>query len=102
MHEIRGRSARLGHEGLFGSNRKIASTRERKRVSWLARPVATPRAGLRWSLGVAAAVTLLATAFSYFLPDSWAATGVGFTFLGATYWLVVQPDDDPERLRQFG
>jgi membrane protease YdiL (CAAX protease family) len=87
---------------MFGSSRKIASERERDRVSWLARARVAPRAGLGWSLGVAAAVTLLATALSYFLPDSWAATGVGFTFLGATYWLVVYPEDDPERLRLFG
>jgi uncharacterized protein len=87
---------------MFGPSRKIASERERDHVSWLARARAAPRAGLGWSLGVAATVTLLATALSYFLPDSWAATGVGFTFLGATYWLVVHPEDDPERLRQFG
>src|SRR5882757_6682718 len=87
---------------MFGSSRKIASERERPRVSWLARARAAPRAGLGWSLGVATAVTLVATALSYFLPDSWAATGVGFTFLGATYWLVVRPDDNPERLQQFG
>lgn len=87
---------------MFGSSRKIASERERAHVSWLARARAAPRAGLGWSLGVATAVTLLATALSYFLPDSWAATGVGFTFLGATYWLVVHPDDNAERLQQFG
>lgn len=52
-------------------------------------------------LGVAAAVTLVATALSYLLPDSWAATGVGFTFLLATYWLVVR-GDDLERIREFG
>jgi uncharacterized protein len=52
-------------------------------------------------LGVAAAVTLLATALSYALPESWAATGVGFTFLGASYWLVVR-GDDIERIRAFG
>jgi membrane protease YdiL (CAAX protease family) len=50
---------------------------------------------------VAAAVTALATALSYLLPESWAATGVGFTFLLATYWLVVRRDDN-ELLREFG
>jgi len=92
----------LDREGIFGSSRKIAFEQERDDVSWLARARAAPRAGLGPSLGVAAAVTLLATALSYFLPDSWAATGVGFTFLGATYWLVVKPDDDAQRLRSFG
>jgi membrane protease YdiL (CAAX protease family) len=50
---------------------------------------------------VAGAVTLLATALSYLLPDSWAATGVGFTFLLSAYWLVVR-GDDTERIREFG
>ena len=71
-------------------------------MSWLSRDGAAPRAGLWRTLGVAAAVTLLATLLSYFLPDSSAATGVGFTFLAATYWLVIHPDDDTERLREFG
>ena len=52
-------------------------------------------------LGVAAAVTLVATAASYLLPDSWAATGVGFVFLLASYWLIVR-GDDLERIREFG
>lgn len=43
----------------------------------------------------------MATALSYLLPDSWAATGVGFTFLLATYWLVVRRDD-PEQIQEFG
>ena len=53
------------------------------------------------ALGVAAAVTVVATALSYLLPDSWAATGVGFTFLLTAYWLVVR-GDDTERIREFG
>jgi len=61
----------------------------------------TRRAGLRQALGVAAAVTALATALSYLLPESWAATGVGFTFLLASYWLVIK-SDDTERIREFG
>jgi membrane protease YdiL (CAAX protease family) len=60
-----------------------------------------PRAGLYRVLGVAAAVTALATALSYLLPDAWAATGVGFAFLGTTYWLVVR-SDDVERIRRYG
>jgi uncharacterized protein len=58
-------------------------------------------AGIARALGVAAAITALATALSYLLPESWAATGVGFTFLLATYWLVVR-SDDTEQLREFG
>ena len=61
----------------------------------------TPPAGLGRVLGVAAAVTALATALSYLLPDSWAATGVGFTFLLASYALVVR-GDDTEQIRGFG
>ncbi len=63
----------------------------------------TPRAGrgLAGPLGVAALVTGVATAFSYLLPDAWAAHGVGLTFLGATYWLVVR-GDDTERIREHG
>jgi membrane protease YdiL (CAAX protease family) len=53
----------------------------------------TPPAGLGPTLGVAALVTALATALSYLLPDSWAATGVGFVFLFATYRLVIRNDD---------
>src|SRR5258706_8919187 len=102
MREIPGRSARSCREGMFGSSRKIASEREREHVSRLSREGAAPRAGLWRTLGVAVAVTLLATLLSYFLPDSWAATGVGFTFLAATYWLVIYPHHASERLHDFG
>jgi membrane protease YdiL (CAAX protease family) len=71
---------------MFASSRKIA---------------VTPPAGLRLALLVAAAVTALATACSYLLPDGWAAHGVGLTFLGATYWLVVRGDDN-QRIREHG
>jgi hypothetical protein len=60
-----------------------------------------PRAGLRQVLLVALTVTAVATALSYLLPESWAATGVGFTFLAATYWLVVR-HDDISQIREFG
>jgi membrane protease YdiL (CAAX protease family) len=50
---------------------------------------------------VAAIVTVVATALSYLLPESWAATGVGFTFLGATYWLIVR-GDDAAQIRAYG
>lgn len=59
------------------------------------------RAGLVRTLGVAAGVTAVAAALSYALPESWAATGVGFTFLLASYWFVIR-GDDPERIRAFG
>lgn len=61
----------------------------------------TPPAGLKGTLAVAAAVTVVATLFSYLLPDGWAAHGVGLTFLGATYWLVVRGDDNA-RIREHG
>jgi membrane protease YdiL (CAAX protease family) len=61
----------------------------------------TPPTGLSRALGVAALVTVVATACSYLLPDGWAAHGVGLTFLGATYWLVVRGDDN-QRIREHG
>lgn len=61
----------------------------------------TPPAGLARTLAVAALVTGFATALSYLLPDSWAATGVGFVFLFATYRLIVR-SDDPELIRHYG
>ncbi|MDF3066751.1 MAG: hypothetical protein K0R38_2352 [Polyangiaceae bacterium] len=71
---------------MFASSRKIA---------------VSPPTGLLRALGVAALVTALATACSYLLPDGWAAYGVGLTFLGAAYWLVVRGDDDL-RIREHG
>jgi len=62
---------------------------------------AAPPAGLLRTLAVAGAVTLLATLLSYILPRDWAATGVGLTFLLATYLLIVRLDD-PEVVRQYG
>lgn len=64
-------------------------------------PAEGARTGLKLPLLVALAVTLSATALSYLLPRSWAATGVGFTFLLATYWLVVR-GDDTTRIREHG
>jgi hypothetical protein len=60
-----------------------------------------PPAGLLGTLGVAGAVTALATLLSYVLPQSWAATGVGLTFLVATYVLVVR-HDSTELIRDYG
>jgi uncharacterized protein len=71
---------------MFGPSRKFAVSAS----SGLSRP-----------LVVAALVTALATVCSYLLPDSGAAYGVAFTFLGATYWLVVRGDDD-SRIREHG
>ena len=61
------------------------------------------RRGLLQTLGVAAGVTAVAALASHTLPETGgiAATGVGFTFLLATYWLVVRGDDN-ERIRRFG
>jgi membrane protease YdiL (CAAX protease family) len=75
---------------MFEPSRKIAVT-----------PPAGPSPTLAQTLGVAALVTALATALSYLLPDSWAATGVGFAFLFASYRLVVR-SDDTERIREHG
>jgi CAAX protease family protein len=75
---------------MFDLSRKIAVT-----------PPAGPPQTLAQTLGVAALVTALATALSYLLPDSWAATGVGFAFLFASYRLVIR-SDDVERIRQYG
>jgi uncharacterized protein len=64
-----------------------------------------PARGLPETLGatlaVAALVTAVATAASYLLPYNYAAHGVGITFLGATYWLVVRGDDNA-RIREYG
>jgi membrane protease YdiL (CAAX protease family) len=48
-----------------------------------------------------AAVTALVTALSWLLPVKYAATGVGFGFLGATWWLALRGDDEA-RVRAFG
>ncbi len=61
----------------------------------------TPPAGLGQTLAVAALVTVLATALSYLLPDSWAPAGVGFVFLFATYRLVIRRDD-AQQIRDYG
>ena len=50
---------------------------------------------------MALVATVLATLCSYFLPESFAATGVGFSFLACAYWLVIK-EDDGTRARHFG
>jgi hypothetical protein len=97
MRENRGRAGRWGAARIFGSSRKIASQREPIGMTarWL------PRPGVARTLAVAGAVTAVAAALSYALPAEWAATGVGFTFLLATYWLVVRGDDQA-RISEHG
>ncbi len=51
--------------------------------------------GFRGPLFAAVATTALVTALSYFLPDNFAATGVGLGFLAATYWLALRRESDP-------
>lgn len=97
MRENPGRAAREAGARIFESSRKIASQRERARLNG----GAAPPAGLGRTLLVAGLVTAVATLLSYLLPESWTATGVGFTFLLATYWLVVR-GDDVARIREFG
>ena len=92
----------MANEGIFEPSRKIASEQEKAGMSGPVHDAApTRRAGLGPVLGIAAGVTALATVLSYLLPDSWAATGVGFTFLLASYWLVLR-SDDTEQIREFG
>lgn len=92
----------MASEGIFEPSRKIASEQEKAGMSQPLHALApTPRAGLWRVLGVAGGVTLAATALSYLLPDAWAATGVGFTFLLATYALVIR-SDDTEQIRSYG
>jgi membrane protease YdiL (CAAX protease family) len=59
------------------------------------------RNGPKGPLLVALLATLLATALSYALPDSQAATGVGLVFLVFTYVLVLR-DADAATVRQSG
>lgn len=50
---------------------------------------------------VAVVITMLvATAASYGIPKDYAATAVGLTFLGATYWLVLRYD--APRIESYG
>lgn len=49
--------------------------------------------GARRALLIALAVTVLATVFSYGLPERYAATGVGLVFLAATYVTVLRRED---------
>ncbi|WP_394822014.1 myxosortase MrtC [Pendulispora albinea] len=63
------------------------------------RPPVDGRAILE-ALGVSAVVTLLVTVAASLLPDRYVASAVGFTFLGATWWLVWSRDD--ARVAHFG
>jgi len=56
------------------------------------RRAATAGAGtsFRRPMLVAVVTTILVTALSYGLPEEYAATGVGFGFLAATWWMVLR------------
>jgi membrane protease YdiL (CAAX protease family) len=69
-------------------------------LSWLSR-ARDSGGSIGLPLGVAAAMTVVATAEAYLLPTSWSGTAVGATFLIATYLLVVHGDDN-ERIRRYG
>jgi membrane protease YdiL (CAAX protease family) len=49
-----------------------------------------PFAGWRRPLLVAVVTTACVTALSYWLPEEYAATGVGFGFLAATWWVALR------------
>jgi membrane protease YdiL (CAAX protease family) len=48
------------------------------------------RTSFRRPMLVAVVTTILVTALSYGLPEEYAATGVGFGFLAATWWMVLR------------
>ena len=50
------------------------------------------RVSFRRPLLVAVVTTAVVTALSYGLPEEYAATGVGFGFLAATWWVVLRHD----------
>src|SRR4026207_172445 len=56
------------------------------------RRAATAGAGtsFRRPMLVAGVTTILVTALSYGLPEEYAATGVGFGFLAATWWMALR------------
>jgi uncharacterized protein len=61
------------------------------------RPVndlAASRRPLLRALAIALATTVVVTALSYALPDQYAGTVIGLTFVAVTYALVLRQDDD--------
>jgi membrane protease YdiL (CAAX protease family) len=64
-------------------------------------PESATRANARKPLFVAAATTAAVTALSYGLPEDYAATGVGFGFLVATYFVALNSSDD-RAVRHYG
>jgi membrane protease YdiL (CAAX protease family) len=59
-----------------------------------------PPATLARPVVAACATTAVVTLLSYLLPVEHAATGVGLTFLAATYWLALA--NEPDGARRFG
>lgn len=75
-----------------------ASEHKVRRVSGIAPDAATDRPGSwRRPLIIALLTTLAATLLAYALPDSYAATGVGLSFLFATYWGALRNYDNGAR-----
>lgn len=72
-----------------------------RKTADLLRDAGLGRNGPKGPLLVALLATLLATALSYALPDSQAATGVGLVFLVFTYVLVLR-DADAATVRDSG
>lgn len=58
--------------------------------------------GLASTLAVATGTTLLVTLLAYGLPLDHSATGVGFAFLGVTYWMVLRHDASTIRRHGLG
>ena len=75
-----------------------ASEHKVRRVSGIAQDAVPDRPhGWRRPLIVALFTTLAATLLAYVLPDAYAATGVGLSFLFATYWAALRKDDNGAR-----
>ncbi|HMJ15982.1 MAG TPA: MrtC family glutamic-type intramembrane protease [Polyangiaceae bacterium] len=75
-----------------------ASEHKVRGVSGIAQDAA-PASPSSWRkpLAIALLTTLVATLLAYALPESYAATGVGLTFLFATYWAALRRDSDGAR-----
>src|SRR5688572_19321493 len=57
--------------------------------------------GWKRPIAIALVTTACVTALSYLLPESFAATGVGLSFLVVTYFLALREDDN-DKIRSFG
>lgn len=75
-----------------------ASEHKVRPVSGIAQDAAPDRpSSWRRPLLIALLTTLAATLLAYALPDSYAATGVGLSFLFATYWAALRNFDNGAR-----